>query len=75
MIIKATLNFVAIFWRLLFRFKLCSTTSSNVLIWDGAALVSSIMVGYDIDFIAIIWCEIYKRAFSMMTTMPFPCLI
>lgn len=41
----------------------------NLLTWDGAALIASLMVGYDIDFMAIISFELHERAFSDMTTL------
>lgn len=35
----------------------------------------SIMAGYDIDFAAIIWYELYKRAFGEIMTMSLPFLV
>lgn len=38
-------------------------------------LIASMMVRYDIDFVAIIQCEIYDRAFGVSTTLLFPYLV
>lgn len=53
------------------------------LTWDGAALIESMLVGDDVDFVAgndidfaaIISYELNKRDFSELTTLLFPCLM
>lgn len=34
-----------------------------------------LIVGYETDFVAVIMCELHKRAFGDLTIMPFPFLI
>lgn len=72
---KVLLNFTALFWLLVIRYRLFLTASNNVLIWKGAAPIASFMVGCDIDFAAILRYEIHDRSFREVINMPFPCLI
>lgn len=75
MINKAILTFAVKFLCLLVRFKLRPTTLDDVLMWDEDYLIASMVSGYDIDFVDIIWCEIPDIALSVITTLSFPCLI
>lgn len=49
--------------------------SNNVLIWDRVALFTSLLLGYEINFVVLIWVEIYERTFGVTTTLSFPFLI
>lgn len=57
------------------RYRLCPTATDNLLRWDGAVLIVSLMTGYDTDFAAIIKYELHKQNFGELTTLPFPCLV
>lgn len=67
--------FVAKFLWLIIRYRLFSTTSDNVLSWEGAVLIANMMAEYDIDFSAILWHEIHDRAFVEIINFPFRYLI
>ncbi|KAF3626384.1 hypothetical protein FXO38_29284 [Capsicum annuum] len=70
---KGLLIFYAKFWCLLTRYQLFPTALDNMLTWDATALVSSLMVEYSIDFVAILHHDIHDRAFEETTKLPFPC--
>lgn len=72
---KEALNFATMFWRLVVRYQLCQTNAKNLLTWDDATLIVSMMDRYDIEFPAIIRHELYERAFSDMTILFFPYLV
>lgn len=75
MINKETLTFAAKFYWLLIRYRLFLMALDNVLSWEGSDLIDSMMVGYDIDFAAILRHEIHDRVFSEVMNLPLPCLI
>lgn len=54
---------------------LCSTVAENLFTWDGAALITSMMAIYNIDFVSIIIYNLFERTFDHMTTLPFYCLV
>ncbi|KAF3647905.1 hypothetical protein FXO38_18440 [Capsicum annuum] len=56
-------------------FRLGLIALDNALIWDRAILVSSLLVGCEIDIVALIMLEIHECVFGETTTLPFPCLI
>ncbi|KAF3674533.1 hypothetical protein FXO38_05175 [Capsicum annuum] len=72
---KGLLTLEARFWWLLVCYSLIPMASVNTLMWEGAALVAFFMVGYDIDFSAILKHDLHKIAFRKLTNLPFPCMI
>ncbi|PHT42764.1 hypothetical protein CQW23_16789 [Capsicum baccatum] len=72
---KGMLTFEAKFWWLLIIYQLFLIALNNLLTWEGATLVASMMSGYAIDFIAILQHEIHDREFGETINMPFPCMI
>lgn len=49
--------------------------ASNTLMSDCIVLVTSIIVGYDIDWARLIAGEIHERDLTRSISIPFPCLI
>lgn len=47
----------------------------NVLTWERASLIASLMDEYDINLAAIIQYEFCERAFGETMTLLFPCII
>uniref|UniRef100_M1DID1 Integrase core domain containing protein n=1 Tax=Solanum tuberosum TaxID=4113 RepID=M1DID1_SOLTU len=72
---KATLTFVAKFFWLLVRNCVSPTQADNVLTWDRAVMVATLVAGMVVDFAHMLILEIHERAFKATTTLPFPCLI
>lgn len=72
---KATLNFAPKFWWMVISYRLCPTAAKNLMTWDGAALITSLVAGYDIDFATIIRYQLHEQAFAEPTILPFPCLV
>ncbi|KAF3636801.1 hypothetical protein FXO37_25265 [Capsicum annuum] len=53
----------------------CTIWTSRQFAELGWCCIDCLMVGYNIDFTAIIRYEIHERAFGELTTLPFPCLV
>lgn len=71
-IMKATLNSAVKFWRMVVCSYLSLIVEKNLITQDGVALIARMVVGYNIDFAAIIIYEIHEQAFGEMNTLPFP---
>lgn len=56
-------------------FRVSQTSSDDIVTCDRFILVVSLLAGYDIYFVALIWMRIYVRAFDKTTTPSFPYLI
>uniref|UniRef100_M1DZJ6 Integrase core domain containing protein n=1 Tax=Solanum tuberosum TaxID=4113 RepID=M1DZJ6_SOLTU len=74
-IIKASLIFAAKFFWLVVRTRLSRTQADNVVTWDRAVMIATLMEGLEINFSRILIIEINERSFKTTTTLPFPCLI
>lgn len=72
---KDSLMFAAKFWWLIIKYQLFPTTSANVLTWEGATLIVSIMAQHVIDFAAILRYKIHDRAYMEEMNFLFLCLI
>lgn len=72
---KAVLNFAAMFQWMAVHYQFFPTIVESLLTWDSAVLISSLIVGYVIDFAAIIMYELHEQAFGDMTMLTFPILI
>lgn len=59
------------FWWLIIKYRFFLTTSDNVLTWKGATLITSMMVGYDVNIATIIWHKIHDRVFWEKTNLYF----
>lgn len=75
MIVKAFLTFIGKFWWVVIHSWIRSTQADNTLMLDHIILVTSIIVGYDIDLDHLIVEEINKWALKMSTFIPFSYLI
>lgn len=72
---KANLTFKAKFFRLLVRYHLFLTAVDNILTWDRALLVASLVAGLEVKFTKLLISVIDERAFKTSTTYPFVCTI
>lgn len=72
---KATLYFVTKFLCTIVHFRLIPTTSDNILTWKRAALVASLVAGYEIDFTTLIRMKVYDRELAETNALPFLCII
>lgn len=72
---QATLSFAAKVWWSIIRSRLSPTQGDNVVTWDRAVMLTSLLATLEIYFYQIIIAEIHERAFLKTTTMPFPYLI
>lgn len=69
------LHFTCKFWWILVHFRLSTIKTDNVLTWERSALVASFLLGYKIDFSAVISLEIHVYAFAEIITLPFLSLV
>ena len=72
---KANLTFTAKFLWLLVRHCLSPTAADNIVTWDRAVLMASMIVGFKVDFVWPLQAATHERAFKVTTTYPFPCMI
>lgn len=72
---KGSLTFDTMFWWMLIRYRLLSTTSDNVLTLKKASRIASMMSWYAINFSSILRYVIDDIAFGEATNYPFSCLI
>lgn len=63
------MHFIAKFWWTMVCFKLTSNVSDNVITWDKATLVAYLLIGYEIDFMALIRLDIHECVFGETTTL------
>lgn len=71
---KGLLTFDVKLWWFLIKYRLFPITSNNVLTYEGAALIASVMVGYNIHFAVILQHEINDRAFGKVMNLSLPTL-
>lgn len=57
------------------RTRLSPTQVDNVVTWDRAVMLATLMAGLELDFARIVITEIHEKAFKTTTTLPFLCII
>lgn len=67
---KEALNFIIKFWWPVVYFLFSPTIEDNLLTLDQAALIASIIIGYEVNFAAIIRYELHDKAFRDLTLCP-----
>ena len=72
---KSNLTFTAMFLWVLVRHYFSPTAADNIVTWDRAVLMASMIVGFKVDFVWPLQVVTHKRAFKVTTTYPFPCMI
>lgn len=74
-IIKASLNFASKFWWVVVCICIWPNHMDNILMPYQLVLISSIIAGYNINFIHYIVEKIHERALRRLASIPFPCLV
>ena len=72
---KDNLNFTAKFLWLIVRHCLSPTAADNIVTWDRAVLMAVMIAGFEVDFTWLLLVVMHDRAFKVITTYPFPCII
>ena len=72
---KTNLTFASKFFWLLVHHRLSSIAADNMLTWDRAVFLATLVVGLEIDVAKSLISVIHKRDFKFSTTYPFPCMI
>ena len=72
---KTAFSFAVKLLSLLVWYRLSSTQANNMVTWDWAMILATILAGLEIDFARILIVEIHKRPFKATTTLSFQCLI
>ena len=71
---KANLTFTAKFLWLLVRHYLSPTAAHNIVTWDRAVLMVTMIAGFEVDFTWLLQEVMHEREFKVTTTYPFPCM-
>ena len=74
-ITKAKLTFTAKFLWLIIRHYLSPTAADNIVTCDRAVLMAAMKDGFEVDFAWLLKAVMHERAFKVITTYPFPCMI
>ncbi|WP_432763273.1 hypothetical protein [Candidatus Phytoplasma australasiaticum] len=74
-IVKASLNFLAMFWWAVVQSCIQPTFADNTLMLKRVVLVANIIGSYDIDWPHLIAKQIHEATLKMSNSIPFPCLI
>ena len=72
---KTNLTFAAKFLWLLFLQRLSLMAADNILTWDRAVMVASLVAMLEIDLSRLLIFVIHERAFKTSTIYPFACVI
>ena len=72
---KANLTFTTKFLWLLVCHCLSPTAADNIVTWDRAVLMASMIAGFEVDFTWPLQAVMHDRAFNVATTYPFLCMI
>ena len=72
---KANLTFTAKFLWLIVSHCLSPTAADNIITWDRAVLMAAMIAGFEVDFTWLLLAVMHDRAFKVITTYPFPCII
>ena len=72
---KANLTFTAKFLWLIVRHCLSPTAADNIVTWDRAVLMVTMIVGFKVDFAWLLQAVMHERAFKVTTSYPVSCMI
>ena len=72
---RANLTFTAKFLWLLVLHCLSPTAADNIVTWDRAVLMASMIAGFELDFAWLLQAVMHEREFKVTTTYPFPCMM
>ena len=65
---KANLTFTAKFLWLIVRHCLSPTAADNIVTWDRAVLMASMIAGFEVDFSCLLQAVMHERDFKVTTT-------
>ena len=68
---KANLSFTAQFLWLIVRHCLSPTGANNIVTWDRAVLMATMIAGFEVDFVWLLQVVMNERAFKVTITYPF----
>ena len=72
---KVNLTITTKFLWLIVRHGLSPTANDNIVTWDRAVLMAAMIAGFVVDFACLLQTLMHERAFKVITTYPFLCMI